>query len=150
MFGILSWIIRYIFIILIYYFLFGIIRLIYLDIKSINRMNRRQYNRPYLKLINRKEMLDFDIQEFYDLGQITTIGRGKQNSIKLLDRYISSNHAKIVQDEGEYFLEDVGSINGTYLNNEKIADVVKLKNGDRIGIGQVEFLFVKEVADDEA
>ncbi len=150
MFEILSWIIRYIFIILIYYFLFGIIRLIYLDIKSINRMNRRQYNRPYLKLINRKEMLDFDIQEFYDLGQITTIGRGKQNSIKLLDRYISSNHAKIVQDEGEYFLEDVGSINGTYLNNEKIADVVKLKNGDRIGIGQVEFLFVKEVADDEA
>lgn len=150
MFEILSWIIRYIFIILIYYFLFGIIRLIYLDIKSINRMNQRQYNRPYLKLINRKEMLDFDIQEFYDLDQVTTIGRGKQNSIKLLDRYISSNHAKIVEDEGEYFLEDVGSINGTYLNNEKIADVVRLKNGDRIGIGQVEFLFVKEVADDEA
>ena len=149
MFEILSWVIRYIFIILIYYFLFGIIRLIYLDIKSINRMNQRQYNNPYLKLINRKERLDFYVQEFYDLGDLTTIGRGKQNSIKLLDKYISSNHAKIVKDEEEYFLEDIGSVNGTYLNNEKIEDVVKLKNGDRIGIGQVDFLFVKEVAEDE-
>lgn len=149
MFRILSWIVRYIFIILIYYFLFAIIRLIYLDIKSINRMNQREYNNPYLKLINRKERLDFDIQEIYDLSDLNTIGRGKQNSIKLLDKYISSNHAKIIKDEGEYFLEDQESVNGTYLNNEKIADVVRLKNGDRVGIGQVEFLFVKEVAKDE-
>ena len=67
-FKILSWIIRYIFIILIYYFLYGIIRLIYLDIQHINKMNQNEYNNPYLKLVNRKERLDFDIQEFYDLG----------------------------------------------------------------------------------
>jgi len=135
---------RYVFIILIYYFLFGIIRLIYLDIQSINKVNQKGYNNPYLKLINRKERLDFDIQEFYDLKDITTIGRAKASSIQLLDKYISSNHAKITMDEGEYFLEDQGGVNGTYLNSKRIEDVVKLKNGDRIGIGQVEFLFVKE------
>lgn len=144
MFKILSWIIRYIFIILIYYFLYGIIRLIYLDIQSINRLDKKENNNPYLKLINRKERLDFDIQEIYDLKNVTTIGRAKDNSIQLLDKYISSNHVKITMDEGEYFLEDQGSINGTYLNSKKIEDVVRLKNGDRIGIGQVEFLFVKE------
>ncbi len=149
MFKILAWIIRYVFIILIYYFLFGIIRLIYLDIKSINRKGQG-YNNPYLKLINRKELLDFHVQEFYDLTeQTTTIGRRKYNSIQLLDKYISSNHAKIVMDEGEYFLEDLESVNGTYLNGTKIEDVVKLKKGDRIGVGQVEFLFVKEVENDE-
>jgi len=135
---------RYVFIILIYYFLFGIIRLIYLDIQSINKVNQKGYNNPYLKLINRKERLDFDIQEFYDLKEVTTIGRAKGSTIQLLDKYISSNHVKITKDEGEYFLEDKESVNGTYLNSKKIEDVVKLKNGDRIGIGQVEFLFVKE------
>lgn len=147
MFKILSWVIRYIFIILIYYFLYGIIRLIYLDIQQINSINRNKSNSPYLKLINRKERLDFDIQEFYDLKDITTIGRAKDNAIQILDKYISSNHLKIVRDEGEYFLEDQGSVNGTYLNSTKIQDVVKLKNGDRIGLGQVEFLFVKEAVE---
>ncbi|HZJ76933.1 MAG TPA: FHA domain-containing protein [Oscillospiraceae bacterium] len=148
MFKVLSWIIRYIFIILIYYFLYGIIRLIYLDIQHINKMSQKEYNNPYLKLINRKERLDFDIREFYDLGKITSIGRSKDNEIQILDKYVSSEHSKIIMDEGEYFLEDQNSVNGTYLNSAKIEDVVKLKNGDRIGLGQVEFLFVKEAVEE--
>ena len=148
MFRILSWIIRYIFIILIYYFLYGIIRLIYLDIQHINKINQKGSNNPYLKLINRKERLDFDVQEFYDLNNETTIGRSRDNIIQILDKYISSEHLKIVMDEGEYFLEDQGSVNGTYLNSTRIEDVAKLKNGDRIGFGQVEFLFVKEAVEE--
>ncbi|MFW5648649.1 MAG: FHA domain-containing protein [Candidatus Alkaliphilus sp. MAG34] len=148
MFRVLSWIIRYIFIILIYYFLYGIIRLIYLDIQRINKINQKESNNPYLKLINRKERLDFDIQEFYDLEDETTMGRSKDNIIQILDKYVSSEHSKITMDEGEYFLEDRGSVNGTYLNSTKIEDVVKLKNGDRIGLGQVEFLFVKEAVEE--
>lgn len=148
MFKILSWVIRYVFIILIYYFLYGIIRLIYLDIQYINKINQKEYNNPYLKLVNRKERLDFDIQEFYDLKDETTIGRAKDNIIQILDKYISSNHLKIIMDEEEYFLEDQGSVNGTYLNSARIEDVVKLKNGDRIGLGQVEFLFVKEAMEE--
>ncbi|MDI9477085.1 MAG: FHA domain-containing protein [Natronincolaceae bacterium] len=148
MFRILSWIIRYIFIILIYYFLYGIIRLIYLDIQHINKINQKGSNNPYLKLINRKERLDFDIQEFYDLENETTIGRSRDNIIQILDKYISSKHLKIIMDEGEYFLEDQGSVNGTYLNSTRIEDVAKLKNGDRIGLGQIEFLFVKEAVEE--
>ncbi|MCC5909675.1 MAG: FHA domain-containing protein [Clostridiaceae bacterium] len=145
MFPILSWIIRYLFIALIYYFIYNIIRLIYLDISRINGKQKKKYNTPYLKLINRKETLDFEIEEFYDLKDATTIGRKKGNDIQIMDRFISSNHAKITMDEGEYFLEDIGSVNGTYLNTKKLQDVIKLKSGDRIGLGQVEFLFVKEV-----
>ncbi len=148
MFKILSLIIRYIFIILIYYFLYGIIRLIYLDIQHINKINQKGSNNPYLKLINRKERLDFDIQEFYDLENETTIGRSRDNIIQILDKYISSKHLKIIMDEGEYFLEDQGSVNGTYLNSTRIEDVAKLKNGDRIGLGQIEFLFVKEAVEE--
>ncbi|AOY75568.1 FHA domain-containing protein [Clostridium formicaceticum] len=145
MFQILSWIVRYIFIVLIYYFIYHIIRLIYLDIKHINNKQRKHFNSPYLKLVNRKESLEFEVQEFYDLKDVLTIGRRKDNDIQLLDKFVSSQHAKITADEDEYFLEDLGSINGTYLNGTQIQDAVKLKTGDRIGLGQVEFLFVKEV-----
>lgn len=145
MFQILSWTIRYIFIGFIYYFIYHIIRLIYLDIKRINERQSKQFNSPYLKLVNRKESLDFDIQEFYDLKDVITMGRKKENDIQIMDKFMSSQHAKITMDEDEYFLEDLGSVNGTYLNGTQIQDVVKLKSGDRIGLGQVEFLFVKEV-----
>lgn len=142
---ILSWIVRYIFIAMIYYFIYSIIRLIYLDIQQINMRGRNQ-DYPYLKLINRKDRLDFVVQEFYDLRENeTTIGRGKENDIQILDKYISTQHSKLTVDEGAYFLEDLGSVNGTYLNSVKLQDVAEVKNGDRIGIGQVEFLFVKEV-----
>lgn len=146
MYQLFSWTIRYLFIGLIYYFIYSVIRLIYLDIQLISRGARERKGSAYLKLINRKERLDFDIHEFYDLEETTTIGRNKENDIVIMDKYISSFHCKIVLDEGAYFLEDLGSVNGVYLNNEKIEDVVELKNGDRIGLGQVEFLFVKEVA----
>ncbi len=108
-------------------------------------MQKKQFNSPYLKLVNRKESLDFDIQEFYDLQDLVTIGRNKENDIQIMDKFMSSQHAKITMDEGEYFLEDLGSVNGTYLNGTEIQDVIKLKTGDRIGLGQVELLFVKEV-----
>ena len=142
---ILSWIVRYIFIAMIYYFIYSIIRLIYLDIQQINKRSLKNQDFPYLKLINRKDRLDFEVHEFYDLKSVTIIGRGKENDIQIMDKYISTQHSKLTMDEGAYFLEDLGSVNGTYLNNVKIQDVVEVKNGDRIGIGQVEFLFVKEV-----
>lgn len=96
----------------------------------------------YLKLINRKEMIPYKIREEYSLGKEITIGRSNQNNIVLRDPYVSKQHAKIVEDEGKYFLEDLNSANGTYLNNQKVLDVTMLKNGDRIKLGQIEFLFV--------
>lgn len=143
---IISWIVRYIFIAMIYYFIYSIIRLIYLDIQQINMRGIKNQDYPYLKLINRKDRLDFVVQEFYDLrDNEITVGRGKENDIQILDKYISTQHSKLTMDEGAYFLEDLGSVNGTYLNSVKLQDVAEVKNGDRIGIGQVEFLFVREV-----
>jgi len=118
----------------------SIIRLIYLDIKgmSLNTLSKNNY----LKLINQKETLPFKVKEVYSLDKDTTIGRGNQNNIIIKDPYISKKHLKIVKDEGDYYLEDLESANGTFVNGDKIMDVVKLRNGDRIRLGQVEFLFV--------
>lgn len=141
MYNILSLVFKYLFILIIYLFMFSIIRLIYLDIKG---MGLSTYVKDtYLKLINQKDTLPFKIKEVYSLEEDITIGRSKNNTITIKDPYISKNHLSIVKDEGDYYLEDLGSANGTYVNGDRIMDVVRLKNGDTIRLGQVDFIFVK-------
>lgn len=140
MFSVLSLLFRYLFILIIYLFMLSIIRLIYLDIKSMYTVENGIGS--YLKLINRKEMIPYKIKEEYALNDLITIGRNNKNTIMLRDPYVSKQHLRIVKDEGQYFLEDLRSANGTYLNNEKVLDVIKLSDGDRIKLGQIEFLFV--------
>ncbi|NLX62598.1 MAG: FHA domain-containing protein, partial [Tissierellia bacterium] len=134
---------KYIFIIIIYLFIFSIIRLIYLDIKGISPASIND-NSTYLKLINRKDTLPFKVKEYYPLGGEVYLGRGNDNEIVIKDPYISKKHLRIVKDEDNYFLEDLASANGTYVNGHRLMDVVKLKNGDRISVGQIEFLFVNK------
>jgi predicted component of type VI protein secretion system len=111
-----------------------------LDIKGIDTAPLDDSS--YLKLVNKKDTLPFKVKEYYHLDDGIYLGRGKDNEIIIKDPYISKKHLKIVKDEGNYYLEDLGSANGTFLNGDKVLDVVKLKNGDRIRIGQIEFLYV--------
>lgn len=140
MFNILSLLFKYIFIIIIYMFIFSIIRLIYLDIRGMGSYGIGED--AYLKLINRKDSLPFKINEYYSIDQVLTLGRQGDNDIVIKDPFVSKKHFKIVEDEGEYYLEDLNSSNGTFLNGQRIEDMVKLSNGDRISIGNIEFLFV--------
>nr|WP_300003208.1 FHA domain-containing protein [Tissierella sp.] len=140
MYNILSVIFKYIFIIIIYMFIFSIIRLIYLDIKGISKL--KYGDGAYLKLINKKESLPFKIDEDYVIEEKLCLGRKSDNDIVIKDPYVSKNHFNILKDEDYYFIQDLKSSNGTFLNGEKILDVSKLSNGDRIRIGNIEFLFV--------
>lgn len=140
MYNILAILFKYIFIIIIYLFIFSIIRLIYLDIRGMKELNLE--GESYLKLINRIESLPFKIKEYYTIDDGLSLGRHRNNDIIIKDPYVSKYHFQIVKDEDEYYLEDFQSANGTYLNKEKIFDIMKLENGDIVRIGQIEFLFV--------
>lgn len=121
-------------------FIFSIIRLIYLDIKSMDFKNLE--SNVYLKLINKKDSLPFNIDEFYPIEGVLTLGRGRGNDIAVKDQFISKNHFKIQEDENQYYMEDLNSKNGTIVNGELIQDTVRLSNGDIIKAGSIEFLFV--------
>lgn len=74
--------IKVVFIIVIYLFIFGVIRLIYLDIKSVNiSKTNAMGSHPYLKLINQRDMLGFKVEENYTLDRSVTIGRQDKNDI---------------------------------------------------------------------
>jgi FHA domain len=72
-----------------------------------------------------------------DLGQSTSIGRSYQNRIQIQEGYVSSRHAMISQSEsGIYMIEDCGSKNGTFVNNQPVTSVpVKLALGDVVRFG---------------
>lgn len=148
MFEIISLLSKYFFVIVIYLFIFGVMRMIYLDIKSINASRKKPGDKvPYLKLINLREKLNFKIEEAYALDGNITVGRSDSNHISIRDSFVSGIHARFFSKDGGYYLEDLKSKNGTFINSRQLlpGEIVSLKDGDKIRIGIIEFLFIKNI-----
>lgn len=75
----------------------------------------------------------------FELGPIMPIGRRPTNAIILDDEFVSSEHALLAWREGRWWLSDVASSNGTYLNGQRIVQPVLVNWGDQVGIGRVQF-----------
>jgi hypothetical protein len=78
----------------------------------------------------------------YDLSEGATLGRGDVE-IRLDDPFASSVHARIVRQGQLLVIEDLGSTNGTYLNEEPISGPQPLHPGDHIRIGDSEFSYLQ-------
>jgi hypothetical protein len=78
----------------------------------------------------------------YDVGEGAVMGRGDQAEIRLEDPFASSRHARLVRQGGIVVLEDLGSTNGTYLNEELLTGPQPLHPGDRVRIGDSEFTYL--------
>jgi signal transduction histidine kinase/pSer/pThr/pTyr-binding forkhead associated (FHA) protein len=77
----------------------------------------------------------------FDLsGAVIGVGRDASNEVRLHDTEVSRRHAEFRQTEGGYCLVDVGSANGTYVNNQPAKEAV-LQSGDHIQIGQSIFVY---------
>ncbi|GAB4271167.1 MAG: hypothetical protein Kow0080_16300 [Candidatus Promineifilaceae bacterium] len=71
------------------------------------------------------------------------IGRGSDCHLVLPERQVSRHHVKILQDNGRYLLQDLGSKNGTHLNGKQVTGTVPLQDGDEIQIAlAVKLVFV--------
>jgi VWFA-related protein len=79
----------------------------------------------------------------YDLKGITNIGRARDNQVVLQDATVSRHHAWIKLEGEEFLVFDVGSANGTFVNDEKVEEPHRLENGDVIRFGDAEFAFTK-------
>lgn len=71
-----------------------------------------------------------------------TIGRSDDNNFVITDRWISRNHAMLqCMETGEFYLIDLGSRNGSFVNGRRVSVPVTLRNGDRLTFGQTELEF---------
>ena len=73
------------------------------------------------------------------IGDELHLGRAAGCEITVDDTYASQRHARIFRRDGELFVEDLGSTNGSYLNREKVSRPTVMKEGDRLQIGATVF-----------
>jgi adenylate cyclase len=75
------------------------------------------------------------IERTVELIEHNTLGRHPDNTVQLLDRIVSKNHCHIDRSDGKYVLIDQGSLNGTYVNGERVQGTRVLKQDDEITLG---------------
>jgi hypothetical protein len=83
-------------------------------------------------------------EHFSPQGERTTIGRSPDNDIFLDDVTVSRKHAVLVQSDGEFRIEDLGSLNGTFVNRRRIDSAARLQSGDELQIGKYRLSFISK------
>jgi hypothetical protein len=82
--------------------------------------------------------------ETHAIDRELTVGRGAGCAIVLgEDTYVSQLHARLFQQNGEGYIEDLGSTNGTYVNGKLISGATRLRRGDQVQVGQTVAEIVK-------
>lgn len=140
----LSSVLSYVFTFIIYLFIFSVIRLIYLDVKKMSRFENNNVEDEVcasLKPIKSKVPVTSAIKNRYTIYGDTVIGRSRNSGICIAEDYISARHARIWFEDGEWYLEDLGSRNGTAVNGQRIRDIVILDPEDVISFGGLNFVF---------
>jgi FHA domain len=135
-------ILRLLFIVLLYLFLMQVVIAITRDLRKTAAVNAVDSNSPpvvgHLIVIDSGPSILVPGTPF-DLVPQTTIGRGPTNTIQLPDSFISAEHTRMTYRNGIWFVQDAGSTNGTYLNNQPAREALPAKSGDIIQVGFIRF-----------
>jgi pSer/pThr/pTyr-binding forkhead associated (FHA) protein len=138
-------VLKYSFLALLYLFLARAVRVIYLDLvgprvprpprpaKPAPDPAKKKRQAPRMLVVSEPDREDRTIPLE---KEPVTIGRGEACVVVLGDNYASQFHARVYHDNGGWFVEDMGSTNGTYLNRAKVNEAMPLGVGDQIRIGK--------------
>jgi adenylate cyclase len=89
-----------------------------------------------------------DQRREYDLGAINTVGRHPDNTLQILDRIVSKEHAQIIrQPDGRFLFRDLGSLNGSFLRGDRMSEHV-LVDGDEITLGSTRLTYQERSNED--
>lgn len=80
-------------------------------------------------------------QEHHLPAQTATVGRAVECDVVVASKSISREHARLYRQGRRWFVEDIGSTNGTFLNGERVIAASDLRDGDCLKVGEVEFIF---------
>ena len=85
----------------------------------------------------------------FRMARSNVLGRSADNDISLPDDTVSAQHANITFRKGQWWLEDLGSKNGTFLNQAPIEQPLVISSGDKISLGSVHLAFKAGLPDNE-
>ncbi len=127
----------------VYFIIFYALKIMYKDTKSVGK-SKKKIKRAItgLEVIESGDNSNLRRGGVIPISEELTIGRNSENMVILEDKYVSSHHTKIFLRNNEYILEDLGSTNGTFINNQKVTSRVILGSGDKIKVGSAIFRFM--------
>jgi hypothetical protein len=138
-------ILKFVFLALLYLFIARAVRVIYLDLvgprvprasavaSTPARPQRKGRGRPKELVVTESEGA---ARTYTIAAEPIAIGRADTCQVVLQDTYASQVHARVYPKDGEWFVEDLGSTNGTYLNRTKVSGSMPVGPGDEIRIGK--------------
>ena len=133
---------RVLFIFLIYFFVFQVIRVAVREMTVVGTGSDEPVADASGHLVVR-EVGSSALRrgEHLDLEPVTLIGRHPRATIRLDDTFVSSEHAQVSLSDGRWWLTDLQSTNGTLLNGHPVTAPTGLRFGDVIAIGDVQLQF---------
>ncbi len=155
-YSLVSSLLSYVFITIIYLFIFSVIALIYMDIKKMNKGENddaeevmeddaeeiEEKHTAILRTVKTEKAAACGMKKFYRIsGEPVIVGRGKNCDISINDVFLSAEHFQVWCEDGIWYIGDMGSKNGTLLNGTRLKKVKKLSDGDEISFGGLSVIF---------
>ena len=129
------WILRLLFLALLYVFLFVVARVLVRDLRSASRGPAE----PGRLVVIASPRGEPPVGASFPLDAVTTLGRDLTNTVVVDDPYASSEHAVLTFRGRVWYVEDRGSTNGSYVNGLLIAGPTVMGFGDQLQVGEVRF-----------
>jgi hypothetical protein len=128
---------RVLLVVLLYAFLATVLLMLWRDLRQATAS--REVARPAGRLVVLQAADDgLAPDAAFPLQTVTSMGRAPGNTITIPDTYASAQHALLAWREGQWWLEDLDSRNGTLLNGTRIGSPTVVSAGDVIGVGRTQ------------
>jgi hypothetical protein len=128
------WLLRLLFLAMLYIFLWMVVRVLVRDLRAAAREPTTELGRLVVVASPGGEPAP---GATFALDAITSLGRDVNNSIVVDDEFVSTNHAALTYRGRAWYVEDLGSTNGTFVNGGQVDGLAPIAFGDEIQIGQV-------------
>jgi len=129
------WLVRILFLLLLYGFLYGVVRVLLRDLRVASK-GPTELGRLVVLASPRGEPPP---GASFPLDAVTTLGRDVNNSIVLDDPFASADHAVLTFRGRAWYVEDMSSTNGTYVNGVPVEGIGPLGFGDEVQVGEIRF-----------
>jgi hypothetical protein len=122
---------RFLAALVLYLFLAGILVMIWREIRAMAKVETAF---PAARLV---VLEGPEPGETFALGEVNVLGRAAENAVRVVDETVSAYHARMWYQSGQWWLEDLGSRNGTRVNEVAVDRPLVLTYGDHVTLGRV-------------
>jgi FHA domain-containing protein len=136
-------VLKYALLVLLYFFVFRAIRSVAADVAGRRQATRQQAPAAQPSSRGRRPPASVIVHgpegvkpSTVRLRSPTDVGRAASCAITVEDTYVSQQHARFFDRDGSWFVEDLGSTNGTYLNDQRVSQPAEVHAGDVVRLGK--------------